>query len=72
MEKLQLLLSLFTSDVSVLYCLQAHIASQNAELSQAALQTLGFCVYHSHVVAGVPGTFISDVIIVISEMLHLK
>uniref|UniRef100_A0A3P8T2Y2 Replication timing regulatory factor 1 n=1 Tax=Amphiprion percula TaxID=161767 RepID=A0A3P8T2Y2_AMPPE len=32
----------------------AHIASPNAELSQAALQALGFCVYHSHVVSGAP------------------
>lgn len=31
----------------------AHISSSNAELSQAALQALGFCVYHSHVVSGV-------------------
>uniref|UniRef100_A0A3B4UTQ9 Replication timing regulatory factor 1 n=1 Tax=Seriola dumerili TaxID=41447 RepID=A0A3B4UTQ9_SERDU len=32
----------------------AHITSPNAELSQAALQALGFCVYHSHVVSRVP------------------
>ncbi|XP_040003841.1 telomere-associated protein RIF1 isoform X3 [Xiphias gladius] len=32
----------------------AHITSPNADLSQAALQALGFCVYHSHVVSGVP------------------
>uniref|UniRef100_A0A3Q3VYT2 Telomere-associated protein Rif1 N-terminal domain-containing protein n=1 Tax=Mola mola TaxID=94237 RepID=A0A3Q3VYT2_MOLML len=30
-----------------------HITSPNVELSQAALQALGFCVYHSRVVSGV-------------------
>lgn len=34
------------------------MSSPTAELSQAALQALGFCLYHSHVVSGVPGTFI--------------
>uniref|UniRef100_A0A4W6EYT3 Replication timing regulatory factor 1 n=1 Tax=Lates calcarifer TaxID=8187 RepID=A0A4W6EYT3_LATCA len=40
----------------------AHITSPNAELSQAALQALGFCVYHSHVVSGVPETFAAEII----------
>lgn len=45
--------------VLVVFCyFQAHISSPNAELNQAALQALGFCVYHSHVVSGVPGMFI--------------
>uniref|UniRef100_A0A8C5FB17 Replication timing regulatory factor 1 n=1 Tax=Gadus morhua TaxID=8049 RepID=A0A8C5FB17_GADMO len=30
-----------------------HITGPNPELSQAALQALGFCVYHAHVVSGV-------------------
>uniref|UniRef100_A0A3B4B0F3 Telomere-associated protein Rif1 N-terminal domain-containing protein n=1 Tax=Periophthalmus magnuspinnatus TaxID=409849 RepID=A0A3B4B0F3_9GOBI len=30
----------------------AHITSTNVELSQAALQALGFCVYHSNVASG--------------------
>lgn len=34
------------------------MSSSNAELSQAALQALGFCVYHSRVISGVPGIFI--------------
>uniref|UniRef100_A0A3Q4HA34 Replication timing regulatory factor 1 n=1 Tax=Neolamprologus brichardi TaxID=32507 RepID=A0A3Q4HA34_NEOBR len=40
----------------------AHITSPNAELSQAALQALGFCVYHSHVVSGVSGNFMSEIL----------
>ncbi|XP_072253639.1 telomere-associated protein RIF1 [Leuresthes tenuis] len=40
----------------------AHISSPNAELSQAALQALGFCVYHSHVVSGVSETFAADIL----------
>lgn len=44
--------------VLIVFCyFQAHISSANAELNQAALQALGFCVYHSHVVSGVPGMF---------------
>ncbi|XP_034741016.1 telomere-associated protein RIF1 isoform X2 [Etheostoma cragini] len=39
-----------------------HITSQNAELSQAALQALGFCLYHSHVVSGVPETLASEIL----------
>ncbi|XP_028446635.1 telomere-associated protein RIF1 isoform X2 [Perca flavescens] len=39
-----------------------HIASPNAELSQAALQALGFCLYHSRVVSGVPETFASEIL----------
>uniref|UniRef100_A0A3P9D0A1 Replication timing regulatory factor 1 n=1 Tax=Maylandia zebra TaxID=106582 RepID=A0A3P9D0A1_9CICH len=41
---------------------KAHITSPNAELSQAALQALGFCVYHSHVVSGVSGNFMSEIL----------
>uniref|UniRef100_A0A3Q2PGF3 Replication timing regulatory factor 1 n=1 Tax=Fundulus heteroclitus TaxID=8078 RepID=A0A3Q2PGF3_FUNHE len=37
----------------VLCCFQAHASNSNADLSQAALQALGFCVYHSQVVSGI-------------------
>lgn len=40
----------------------AHITSPNAELSQAALQALGFCVYHSHVVSGAPETLAAEIL----------
>ncbi|KAM9850654.1 telomere-associated protein RIF1 [Aulostomus maculatus] len=40
----------------------AHITSPNAELSQAALQALGFCVYHSHIVSGVSETFAAEIL----------
>lgn len=40
----------------------AHMTSPNAELSQAALQALGFCVYHSRVVSGVPETFAAEIL----------
>ncbi|XP_034429423.1 telomere-associated protein RIF1 isoform X11 [Hippoglossus hippoglossus] len=39
-----------------------HITSPNAELSQAALQALGFCVYHSQVVSGVPEDFAAEIL----------
>ncbi|XP_054471187.1 telomere-associated protein RIF1 isoform X3 [Anoplopoma fimbria] len=40
----------------------AHINSPTAELSQAALQALGFCLYHSHVVSAVPETFAAEIL----------
>uniref|UniRef100_H3D1V0 Replication timing regulatory factor 1 n=1 Tax=Tetraodon nigroviridis TaxID=99883 RepID=H3D1V0_TETNG len=40
----------------------AHITSPNVELSQAALQALGFCVYHSRVVSDVPETFALEIL----------
>ncbi|XP_076602965.1 telomere-associated protein RIF1 isoform X2 [Chaetodon auriga] len=40
----------------------AHMNSPNAELSQAALQALGFCVYHSRIVSGVPETFAAEIL----------
>ncbi|CAJ1079008.1 telomere-associated protein RIF1 isoform X2 [Xyrichtys novacula] len=39
-----------------------HITSPNAELSQAALQALGFCVYHSQVVSGVSETLVGEIL----------
>lgn len=40
----------------------AHINSPIAELSQAALQALGFCVYHSHVASVVPEAFAAEIL----------
>ncbi|XP_062258773.1 telomere-associated protein RIF1 [Platichthys flesus] len=39
-----------------------HVTSPSAELSQAALQALGFCVYHSQVVSGVPESFAAEIL----------
>uniref|UniRef100_A0A6Q2ZJB3 Telomere-associated protein Rif1 N-terminal domain-containing protein n=1 Tax=Esox lucius TaxID=8010 RepID=A0A6Q2ZJB3_ESOLU len=39
-----------------------HISSQNAELSQAALQALGFCVFHAHVVSAIPANFSDELL----------
>ncbi|XP_015251904.1 PREDICTED: telomere-associated protein RIF1 isoform X1 [Cyprinodon variegatus] len=39
-----------------------HTSSPNAELSQAALQALGFCVYHSQVVSGISETFAAQIL----------
>uniref|UniRef100_A0A8C4DSJ7 Replication timing regulatory factor 1 n=1 Tax=Dicentrarchus labrax TaxID=13489 RepID=A0A8C4DSJ7_DICLA len=56
------LLSMVPNSALVSCCFQAHITSPNAELSQAALQALGFCVYHSHVVSAVPETFAAEIL----------
>ncbi|XP_061735435.1 telomere-associated protein RIF1-like [Nerophis ophidion] len=40
----------------------AHVSSPHAELSQAALQALGFCLYHSHVVSQVSETLAADIL----------
>ncbi|XP_061697080.1 telomere-associated protein RIF1 [Syngnathoides biaculeatus] len=39
-----------------------HVSSPHAELSQAALQALGFCVYHSDVVSGVSETLNTEIL----------
>ncbi|KAM8857999.1 telomere-associated protein RIF1 [Synchiropus picturatus] len=46
----------------------AHVTSPNAELSQAALQALGFCVYHSHVVSGVPDAPLGEILSVLCSL----
>ncbi|XP_057708053.1 telomere-associated protein RIF1 isoform X1 [Corythoichthys intestinalis] len=40
----------------------SHVSSPHAELSQAALQALGFCVYHSHVISGVSETLTTEIL----------
>ncbi|XP_038870184.1 telomere-associated protein RIF1-like [Salvelinus namaycush] len=47
---------------------QTHIASQNAELSQAALQALGFCVFHAHVVSAIPANFAEELLSALSSL----
>ncbi|KAF7709532.1 hypothetical protein HF521_016382 [Silurus meridionalis] len=42
---------------------QRHISSQNEELSQAALQALGFCVFNSNIVFGIPCTFAEEILL---------
>lgn len=39
-----------------------HIAGSNPELSQAALQALGFCVYHANVVSSLPDNFAGEIL----------
>nr|XP_020477350.1 telomere-associated protein RIF1 [Monopterus albus] len=48
--------------------IMAHITSPNAELSQAALQALGFCVYHPCVASGVPGTFAAEILLALCSL----
>lgn len=40
----------------------AHITSSNVELSQAALQALGFCAYHTNVVTGASETLATEIL----------
>eukprot|EP00063_Salmo_salar_P045990 XP_014020825.1 PREDICTED: telomere-associated protein RIF1-like isoform X3 [Salmo salar] len=47
---------------------QTHISSQNAELSQAALQALGFCVFHAHVVSAIPANFAEELLSALSSL----
>lgn len=44
-------------------CGQTHISSENEELSQAALQALGFCVFNSSIVSGIPGKLWYEVMV---------
>ncbi|KAA0715825.1 Telomere-associated protein RIF1 [Triplophysa tibetana] len=42
--------------------LLVHITSENEELCQAALQALGFCVFHSHIVSVIPANVSEEVL----------
>ncbi|XP_043104798.1 telomere-associated protein RIF1 [Puntigrus tetrazona] len=42
--------------------LVVHISSENEELCQAALQALGFCVFHSHIVSVIPANISEDIL----------
>ncbi|XP_041857632.1 telomere-associated protein RIF1 isoform X2 [Melanotaenia boesemani] len=46
----------------------AHVSSPNAELSQAALQALGFCVYHSHIVSGLSDVFAAEILLALCSL----
>ncbi|KAM6984966.1 telomere-associated protein RIF1 [Aplochiton taeniatus] len=46
----------------------SHITSTNAELNQAALQALGFCVFHAQVVSGVPASFNAEILSALSSL----
>ncbi|KAG7463900.1 hypothetical protein MATL_G00181560 [Megalops atlanticus] len=48
--------------------LRNHIASPNVELSQAALQALGFCVFHSNVVSGIPDDFAEEILVALCTL----
>uniref|UniRef100_A0A672Q2N7 Telomere-associated protein Rif1 N-terminal domain-containing protein n=1 Tax=Sinocyclocheilus grahami TaxID=75366 RepID=A0A672Q2N7_SINGR len=41
---------------------KVHISSENEELCQAALQALGFCVFHSHIVSVIPANISEDIL----------
>ncbi|KAJ8407122.1 hypothetical protein AAFF_G00287980 [Aldrovandia affinis] len=47
---------------------QVHIASPNVALSQAALQALGFCVYHSNVVSGIPASTVEEILVALNTL----
>uniref|UniRef100_A0A3B4CIH5 Telomere-associated protein Rif1 N-terminal domain-containing protein n=1 Tax=Pygocentrus nattereri TaxID=42514 RepID=A0A3B4CIH5_PYGNA len=42
--------------------LQTHISSENEELSQAALQALGFCVFNTNIVSGISANFAEEIL----------
>uniref|UniRef100_A0AAR2LD23 Telomere-associated protein Rif1 N-terminal domain-containing protein n=1 Tax=Pygocentrus nattereri TaxID=42514 RepID=A0AAR2LD23_PYGNA len=50
----------FGSCLSV-FC-QTHISSENEELSQAALQALGFCVFNTNIVSGISANFAEEIL----------
>ncbi|NWQ96360.1 RIF1 protein, partial [Burhinus bistriatus] len=47
---------------------QAHISSQNSELSNAALQALGFCVFNSNITSELPATEIRDLLSIVNSV----
>ncbi|NXE11240.1 RIF1 protein, partial [Lophotis ruficrista] len=47
---------------------KAHISSQNSELSNAALQALGFCVFNSKITAELPATEVQDLLSTVNSV----
>ncbi|XP_026865373.2 telomere-associated protein RIF1 isoform X2 [Electrophorus electricus] len=47
---------------------QTHISSENEELSQAALQALGFCVFNTNIVSGIPANFAEEILSVLCAL----
>uniref|UniRef100_A0A8B9VN62 Replication timing regulatory factor 1 n=1 Tax=Anas zonorhyncha TaxID=75864 RepID=A0A8B9VN62_9AVES len=47
---------------------QAHISSTNSELSNAALQALGFCVFNSKITSELPATEVHDLLSTINSI----
>ncbi|XP_041118211.1 telomere-associated protein RIF1-like [Polyodon spathula] len=47
---------------------KGHISSQNSELCQAALQALGFTVFHSSIVSGLPVTYVEELILALNSL----
>ncbi|XP_029415560.1 telomere-associated protein RIF1 isoform X6 [Nannospalax galili] len=49
--------------------LKAHISSQNSELSSAALQALGFCLYNPKITSGLSGANIQELLLKLSSII---
>ncbi|KAF5905874.1 telomere-associated protein RIF1, partial [Clarias magur] len=47
---------------------QTHISSENEELSQAALQALGFCVFNTNIVSGIPVNFAEEILLTLCAL----
>ncbi|MGH0154123.1 UNVERIFIED_CONTAM: hypothetical protein FKN15_026263 [Acipenser sinensis] len=47
---------------------KGHISSQNSELCQAALQALGFTVFHSSIVSGLPASYVEELILSLNSL----
>ncbi|NXX97227.1 RIF1 protein, partial [Centropus bengalensis] len=63
----------FTADVGrhfpqLCKAFKAHISSQNLELSNAALQALGFCVFNSKITSELPATEIQDLLSMVTTV----
>ncbi|NXR00312.1 RIF1 protein, partial [Sagittarius serpentarius] len=63
----------FTADVrrhfpQLCKVFKAHISSQNSELSNAALQALGFCVFNSNTTSELSATEIQDLLSVVNSV----
>uniref|UniRef100_A0A672V0Z3 Replication timing regulatory factor 1 n=1 Tax=Strigops habroptila TaxID=2489341 RepID=A0A672V0Z3_STRHB len=63
----------FTADVrkhfpQLCKVFKVHISSQNVELSNAALQALGFCVFNSSITSELPATEIRDLLSIVNSV----
>uniref|UniRef100_A0A8B9F3E3 Replication timing regulatory factor 1 n=1 Tax=Amazona collaria TaxID=241587 RepID=A0A8B9F3E3_9PSIT len=52
----------------ICFVFQAHISSQNVELSNAALQALGFCVFNSSITSELSATEMQDLLSIVNSV----
>uniref|UniRef100_A0A8B9EYU2 Replication timing regulatory factor 1 n=1 Tax=Amazona collaria TaxID=241587 RepID=A0A8B9EYU2_9PSIT len=64
----EVLLYFYKLRLCICFVFQAHISSQNVELSNAALQALGFCVFNSSITSELSATEMQDLLSIVNSV----